>query len=51
LEPQVEEHHVEPAPLQGVQRAGRRADAQHPGVVRLQAQPEGLANAGIVVND
>src|SRR5260370_25301948 len=51
LEPEVEEDDVEGAAFQGLQGAGRGADAEDAGVVRLQAQPDRLADAGVVVDN
>ena len=51
LQPQVEEDHVEPAPLQGLKAPGGGADAEHARVVRLQAEAHGLPQSGVIIQN
>ena len=51
LEPQIQEDDVEAAAVERLQRTGSGADAEDPRTIRLEAEPERLADSRIVVDD
>ena len=50
-QPEVQEDHIEPAPLDGLEGAGRRPHPHRPTAVGLQAEPYRLPYTRVVIDD
>jgi len=50
-EPEIEEHDVEAAALERLERAARRPHAEHARVAGLETEAQGLADPGVVIDD